>query len=96
MAPALNAFQMTALETYANGEFSYLASVPPQDFDTSLERCGDSLLTFILHELSPAEGCQTLSAAILRLASAAEEIDTVIDRLHAAQRIPRTPPAEPH
>jgi hypothetical protein len=81
-----NAFQITALETYSNGEFSYLASIPIAEFETSLARCGDTLLHFILHELSPAESCHTRSDAILRLASAAEEIDTIIDTLHNARR----------
>jgi hypothetical protein len=82
----LNAFQIAALETYSNGEFSYLASVPIAEFETSLARCGDTLLHFILRELSTAEGCHTRSDAILRLASAAEEIDTIIDTLHNARR----------
>ncbi len=81
----LNAIQIAALETYSNGEFSYLASVPIAEFETSLARCGDTLLHFILHELSPAEGCHTRSDAILRLASAAEAIGAIIDTLHAAR-----------
>lgn len=81
----LNAFQIAALETYSNGEFSHLTSVPIAEFETSLARCGDTLLHFILHELSAAEGCHTLSDAILRLASAAEAIDAIIDTLHDAR-----------
>ena len=38
----LNAFQTAALETYSNGEFSYLASVPFPEFETSPARCGDT------------------------------------------------------
>jgi hypothetical protein len=81
----LNAFQIAALETYSNGVFSYLASVPIAEFETSLARCGDILLHFILHELSATEGCHTRSDAILRLASAAEAIDAIIDTLHDAR-----------
>ncbi len=81
----LNAFQTAVLETYSNGEFSYLASVPIAEFETSLARCGDTLLHFILHELSASDGCHTRSDAILRLASAAEEIDTIIGTLHSAR-----------
>jgi hypothetical protein len=81
----LNTFQITALETYSNGEFSYLASVPSPDFETSLVRCGDILLQFILYKLSATEGCHTRSDAILRLAKAAEEIDAIIDTLHDAR-----------
>ena len=80
-----NAFQIAVLETYSNGEFSYLASVPIAEFETSLARCGDTLLHFILHELSPTEGCHTRSDAILRLASAAEAIDAITVTLHAAR-----------
>ena len=48
-------------------------------------RCGDTLLHFILHELSATEGCHTRSDAILRLADAAEEIDTIVGTLHNAR-----------
>ncbi len=85
MTMPLNAFQIAPLETYSNGEFSYLASVPITEFETSLARCGDTLLHLILHELSPTEGCHTRSDAILRLASAAEAIDAIVDTLHAAR-----------
>jgi hypothetical protein len=85
MTMPLNAFQIAALETYSNGEFLYLASAPIAEFETSLARCGDSLLHFILRKLSAAEGCHTRSDAILRLATAAEEIDTIIDTLHNAR-----------
>jgi hypothetical protein len=88
----LNAFQITALEIYSNGEFSYLASVPIGGFETSLARCGDTLLHFILCELSTTEGCHTRSDAILRLASAAEEIDTIVATLHNAQHETSSPP----
>ncbi len=85
MTMPLNAFQITALEIYSNGEFSYLTSVPTAEFETSLARCGDTLLHFILCELSTTEGYHTRSDAILRLATAAEEIDTIIDTLHNAR-----------
>ena len=85
MTMLLNAFQIAALETYSNGEFSYLTSVPIAEFETVLARCGDTLLHFILRELSTTEGCHTRSDAILRLASAAEEIDTIIGTLHNAR-----------
>ena len=81
----LNAFQITALEIYSNGEFSYLTTIPIAEFETSLARCGDTLLLFILRELSATEGCHTRSDAILRLASAAEAIDAIIDTLHDAR-----------
>jgi len=92
MTMPLNAFQITALETYSNGEFSYLTSVPTAEFETVLARCGDTLLLFILRELSTTEGCHTRSDAILRLASAAEEIDTIVATLHNAQHETSPPP----
>ncbi|MGO9232571.1 MAG: hypothetical protein ACLP4V_00180 [Methylocella sp.] len=85
MTSHLNAFQIAALETYSNGEFFYLTSVPIGEFETSLARCGDTLLQFILHELSTTEGCHTRSDAILRLAGAAEEIDMIVATLHNAR-----------
>jgi hypothetical protein len=88
----LNAFQIAVLETYSNGEFSYLTSVPIGEFETSLARCGDTLLHFILRELSTTEGCRTRSDAILRLASAAEEIDTIVAALHNARHETSPPP----
>ena len=88
----LNAFQITALEIYSNGEFSYLTSVPTAEFEISLARCGDTLLHFILCELSTTDGCHARSDAILRLASAAEEIDTIVATLHNAQHETSPPP----
>ncbi len=88
----LNAFQIAALETYSNGEFSYLTTVPIGEFEISLARCGDTLLLFILRELSTTEGCHTRSDAILRLASAAEEIDTIVATLHNARDETSPPP----
>ncbi len=85
MTTHLNAFQIAALEAYSDGEFSYFAAVPIAEFETSLARCGDTLLQFILHELSTTEGCHTRSDAILRLAGAAEEIDTIVAMLHNAR-----------
>ena len=90
----LNAFQIAALETYSNGEFSYLASVPIAEFETSLARRGDTLLQFILRELSATDGCHTRSDAILQLAGAAEEVDTIIDTLHNARREASPQPSE--
>jgi len=58
---------------------------PNRRFETSLARCGDTLLHFILHELSTTKDCHTRSDAILRLASAAEAIDAIIDTLHDAR-----------
>ena len=80
----LNAFQIAVLETYSNGEFSYLASVPIAEFETSLARCGDTLLHFILHELSTTKGCHTRSDAILR--TRRRRRGTRYDRRHTAQR----------
>ena len=85
MTMPLNAFQIAALETYSNGEFSYLTTIPIAEFETALARCGDTLLLFILRELSATEGCHKRSDAILRLATAAEEIDTIIGTLHNAR-----------
>jgi hypothetical protein len=92
MTMPLNAFQITALETYSNGEFSYLATIPIAEFETSLARCGDTLLLFILRELSATEGCHKRSDAILRLATAAEEIDTIVGTLHNARQETSPPP----
>ena len=64
----------------------------PPNSKPSLARCGDTLLHFILRELSTTEGCHTRSDAILRLASAAEEIDTIVATLHNAQHETSPPP----
>lgn len=95
MTPNLNAFQIAALETYSDGEFSYLKSVPPEEFEHSLATCGDILLPVILAQLSPTLGCRTRSDAILRLAEAAEEIDLIVSTLYEARaKIPTRPGTE--
>lgn len=82
MSPHLTAFQITVLETYDHGDFAYLAKLPSQEFDEELARCGDTLLKFILIELSHKEDCLTISDAIRRLATASDDIATAIGKLY--------------
>ena len=67
----------------ANSPISHQFQSPnskPRSQDAAILCC-----IFILRELSTTEGCHTRSDAILRLASAAEEIDTIVGTLHNAR-----------
>jgi hypothetical protein len=59
----------------------------PRSQDAAIHCC-----FLILRELSAAEGCHTRSDAILRLATAAEEIDTIVATLHNARQETSPPP----
>lgn len=63
-------FQQTVLVAYEEGEFS---TYSPSDIDD----CGDSLLTFLLCELSESEGCDTDACAVERLDTAIRQLETV-------------------
>ena len=62
----------TALMHYDMGEFAYLTeSASAQSLRANLRNCGDSLLRFIVSELSTQEGCENCDTAIHRLTTAA-------------------------
>ncbi len=67
---AFDQFQKTVLGSYANGEFAKIKS-------TEVETCGDSLLKFLLIELSEAEDCDSAEEAIRRIDSAIRELNEV-------------------
>lgn len=65
-------YQQIVLASYEGGEFT---SDSPSDIDD----CGDSLLKFLLCELSASEGCDSYACAVNRL-------DTVIRQLEEVRR----------
>lgn len=74
----LNAFQKAVLEDYSDGDYAYLAE------DGAIEdvmALGDTLLSFMLIELSNKEGCSTIGDAEGRLHSAHAEIDVALAAL---------------
>lgn len=63
-------FQKTVLNSYVGGEF---ANIKPSEVDT----CDDSLLKFLLIELSKAEDCGSIEEAIGRIDTAIEQLTEV-------------------
>jgi hypothetical protein len=82
----LNQFQKAVLATYGNGDFAHLAEttfVSHAEFNQALAKCGDTLLTFIVKELSTTEGCEDLEEALDRMATARRDIVQVEQALEA-------------
>ncbi len=78
----LNDYQKHVLRTYADGDFAYLADQETlaRDFDF-----GDTLLNFLMVELSTEEDCDEADVAIQRLTTARDDIARLIDILEQAQ-----------
>lgn len=76
-APEFDAFQQIVANTYDGGE--HLCRSP-----ADIDRCGDNLLTFLMHELSLKEDCETLDEAITRINVAIQQLGAVRDGLEVA------------
>lgn len=63
-------FQQTVLAAYENGEFSAYSP-------SNIGDCGDSLLTFLLCELSESEDCDSNECAVARLDTAIRQLEAV-------------------
>lgn len=68
----MNTFQSEALAVYADGDFDH----PPPHI-------GDSLLSFILIELSDNEDCEDRETAIQRIESGIEDLNLVLEALQS-------------
>lgn len=74
----LNAFQKAVLEDYSDGDFSYLIE---DGAIANVRDLGDSLLSFMLIELSTQEGCTTIDDAVSRLNSGRDDIDVALEAM---------------
>ena len=81
MDAGLNQFQIAALRAYAGGDYAYLIDDP--EFDPRTLDLGDTLLTFILIELSDAEDCEDADTAWRRINMAVGDLLTVQEALEA-------------
>lgn len=68
-----NAFQIEALKQYERGEFEHLIENPP----ANVKDIGDTLLSFILIELSDSEGCEDIGTAVRRMDVAQHQITDI-------------------
>lgn len=76
----LNPTQREVLNTYARGEFAYLAgSASEEAFNNSIDQCGDGLLKFLIVELSTGQDCVSGEEAVRRLESAQREVASAAD-----------------
>jgi hypothetical protein len=90
----LNPGQRAILEKYARGQFSYLAcSKSEEEFRSSVARCGDGVLKFLMTELSSAEDCSSGEQASARIEIAIAQLQSV---LGAVQDIPEWMPNDGH
>ncbi|WP_414462470.1 hypothetical protein [Hyphomicrobium sp. DY-1] len=77
----MNRYQMVAALTYAGGKHTALADNPNWPFE--LPKLGDTLFAFIMIALADAEGCTTTAEAILRMRTARQHVDAVLNALAA-------------
>lgn len=70
-----NAYQRTALNAYQDGEARHINNLE------DAEAYGDTLLLFILLDLSTAEDCETIADARSRMESAINDLEMVLDAL---------------
>lgn len=71
----LSPWQITALTVYAGGDYSYVSEY---SFDDDY---GDSLLTFVMAELSYNEDCESRDMALRRIEAGIADLETVRDEL---------------
>jgi hypothetical protein len=89
----LNEAQRIVLKTYANGDYAHeidaidnpVFRTSRQVMDTFLENCGDTLLAFLLTELSDTEDCEDMETALGRIDTAFRQLKEVKDALLSAR-----------
>lgn len=74
----LNDYQKAVLADYDDGEFAHLIEEGAIENPLGL---GDTLLSFMLIELSDSEGCENIEIAWHRLDTAKDEIDVALKAL---------------
>lgn len=71
----MNIMQRTLLDTYSNGDHAGV-HIPEE-----VDEFGDSLLSFLIVELSEEEDCSTVDEGINRLINVIDDVQSVIDEL---------------
>lgn len=64
-------------------------------FQESLRDCGDSLLRFIMSELSTREDCESNDDAIRRMTTARNQLNDLIEDLQGCAAAPPSKPKSP-
>lgn len=86
----LNPAQLAILEKYARGQFAYLDGCnSEEEFRSSIARCGDGMLKFLMTEISSAEDCASGEQAGARIEIAIAQLQSV---LGVVQEIPEWAP----
>jgi len=84
-----NQCQTTALATYCNGDFEYLIHHTPQaDLAREIKNCGDTLVAFMLAELSNDNDCSSAEEGARRLTDTAQALLDVAHRLRTIAGLP--------
>lgn len=72
--------QAACLKLYAQGDFEHLLDLETEEaFVAAYKDAGDTLLTFLMNELSASEDCESMAQAVAR-------VERAIDDLKAAKR----------
>ncbi|MFP3637560.1 hypothetical protein [Paraburkholderia sp. SIMBA_054] len=82
----LNPSQIAVLETYDRGEFNHLVRCATQEeFDAQLAQCGDSLLRFLMTDLSEQQGCTSSGDAISQINGSISRLKEALAGAYNAQ-----------
>lgn len=79
----LNDMHRAVLRDYADGDFAYLVE---QDSINEIDQLDDTLLIFILVELSSEEDCESLSEGISRITRVRDDLDVCLIALEHLQQ----------
>lgn len=73
-----NAAQEVLLKSYSTGDFEHILNFSSwNEVEVELSQCGDSLLRFLLVELSNSEDCTTVELGVERITSVIEDLEAL-------------------
>lgn len=85
--PTFNESQKAMLRAYANGTFTHLLAAKDRvELGNLTYGSGDSLLPFLIIELSTAEGVETADQAVSRIETVISDLTTVLDALRTTPK----------
>lgn len=84
MKSHLNKAQTVCLQSYATGDFAHLLEIESKEsFDAAIDDCGDTLLRFLMIELSTSEDCDSTETAVRRIMTTISDLKVVSDAIES-------------
>ncbi|MHB1641405.1 MAG: hypothetical protein ACYCS8_01935 [Acidithiobacillus sp.] len=80
-----NPIQQQILKEYQDGDFAYLCE--PGATEEDLEKCGDRLLIFVIHEVAAKEDCESAIEAYRRIYRAIDDLQDILDIITEQEKL---------